>query len=126
MNEWEWQLLEEKTPLDHLEISGVEVRTGSRVRLRPRKGGDVMDIALAGQIATIECIEQDYEGKEHVCVVLDNDPGKDMGLLRQPGHRFFFDAEEVEPLSPDEFPQDSSGAEANHPRRRYRQHLSRR
>ena len=105
MNEWEWQLLEEKTPLNHLEISGVEVRTGSRVRLRPRKGGDVMDIALAGQTATIECIEQDYEGKQHVCVVLDNDPGKDMGMLRQPGHRFFFDAEEVEPLSPDEVSQ---------------------
>jgi hydrogenase maturation protease len=102
MNEWEWQLLEEKTPVDHLEISGVEVKTGSRVRLRPRRGGDVMDIALAGQIATIECIEQDYEGKSHVCVVLDNDPGRDMGLLRQPGHRFFFDAEEVEPLSEDE------------------------
>ena len=105
MNEWEWQLLEEKTHLDHLEIAGVEVRTGSHVRLRPRKGGDVMDIALAGQSATIECIEQDYEGKQHVCVVLDDDPGKDMGLLRQPGHRFFFDAEEVEPLSPDEVPQ---------------------
>ena len=102
MNEWEWQLLEEKTPLDHFEISGVEVRAGSRVRLRPRKGGDVMDIALAGQTATIECLEQDYEGKCHVCVVLDNDPGRDMGLLRQPGHRFFFDAEEVEPLSEDE------------------------
>lgn len=102
MNEWEWQLLEEKIPVEHLEISGVEVRTGSRVRLLPRKGGDVMDIALAGQIATIECIEQDYEGKCHVCVVLDNDPGRDMGLLRQPGHRFFFDAEEVEPLSEDE------------------------
>jgi hydrogenase maturation protease len=102
MNEWEWQLLEEKTPLDHLEISGVAVRPGSRVRLRPRKGGDVMDIALAGQVATIECIEQDYEGKQHVCVVLDQDPGRDMGLLRQPGHRFFFDAEEVEPLSDDE------------------------
>jgi hydrogenase maturation protease len=102
MNEWEWQLLEDKTPVDHLEISGVEVRTGSRVRLRPRKGGDVMDIALAGQFATIECIEQDYEGKSHVCVVLDQDPGRDMGLLRQPGHRFFFDAEEVEPLSEEE------------------------
>lgn len=102
MNEWEWQLLEEKTPVDHLEISGVEVRTGSRVRLRPRKGGDVMDIALAGQVATIECIEQDYDGKSHVCVVLDEDPGRDMGLLRQPGHRFFFDAEEVEPLSEEE------------------------
>ena len=72
------------------------------MRLRPRKGGDVMDIALAGQTATIECIEQDYEGKCHVCVVLDNDPGRDMGLLRQPGHRFFFDAEEVEPLSEEE------------------------
>lgn len=102
MNEWEWQLLEEKTPLDHLEIAGVEVRPGSRVRLQPRPGGDIMDIALAGQIATIECIEQDYEGKQHVCVVLDDDPGKDMGMLRQPGHRFFFDAEDVEPLSPDE------------------------
>jgi hydrogenase maturation protease len=105
MNEWEWQLLEEKTPVEHLEIDGMEVRPGGRVRLRPRKGGDVMDIALAGQIATIECIEQDYEGKQHVCVVLDDDPGKDMGMLRQPGHRFFFDASEVEPLSLDEFPQ---------------------
>jgi len=102
MNEWEWQLLEEKTILDYLVISGIEVRTGSRVRLRPRKGGDLMDIALAGQIATIECIEQDYEGKSHVCVVIDQDPGRDMGMLRQPGHRFFFEAEEIEPLSPDE------------------------
>src|SRR3979411_3148871 len=107
MNEWEWQLIEEKTPLDHLQIAGVEVKTGSRVRLRPRPGGDVMDIALAGQIATIECIEQDYEGKQHVCVVVDNDPGRDMGLLRRPGHRFFFDAQEVEPLPPEEFPQTS-------------------
>src|SRR6202021_3974962 len=102
MNEGEWQILEGQTPLGYLEISGVEGRTGSRVRLRPRKGGDVMDIALAGQTATVECIEQDYEGKSHVCVVLDEDPGRDMGLLRQPGHRFFFDAEEVEPLSEEE------------------------
>jgi len=99
MNEWEWQLLEEKTPVDHLEISGIEVGAGSRVRLRPRPGGDIMDIALTGQTATIECIEQDYEGKQHVCVVLDDDPGKDMGVLRQPGHRFFFDADEIEPLA---------------------------
>lgn len=102
MNEWEWQLLEEKASVDSLRIAGIDVKAGSRVRLRPREGGDVMDIALAGQIATIECIEQDYEGKRHVCVVLENDPGKDMGLLRQPGHRFFFDAEEIEPLSEEE------------------------
>jgi hydrogenase maturation protease len=102
MNEWEWQLLEEKTPVDRSEISGIEIRSGSHVRLHPRKGGDVMDIVLAGQTATIECIEQDYEGKCHVCVVLDEDPGRDMGLLRQPGHRFFFDADEVEPLTAEE------------------------
>ena len=98
MNEWEWQLLEDKTPLEHLEIAGVQVKAGDRVRLRPRKGGDVLDIALAGQTASVEALEQDYEGKFHVCVVLDNDPGRDLGLLRQPGHRFFFDPDEVEPL----------------------------
>ncbi len=99
MNEWEWQLLEDKTPLEHILISGAEIRAGDRVRLFPRKGGDILDLALRGQIATIESIEQDYEGKAHVSVVLDDDPGRDLGLLRQPGHRFFFDASEVEPLS---------------------------
>lgn len=98
MNQWEWQLLEEKTPVDRLEIDGAEVKVGDRVRLRPKQGGDVLDIALAGQTALIESIEQDYEGKTHVCVVLDDDPGRDLGLLRQPGHRFFFNAEEIEPL----------------------------
>jgi hydrogenase maturation protease len=98
MREWEWQLLEEKAPLDHIDISGVAVRTGDRVRLSPRDGGDILDLALKGQIATIEGIEQDYEGKCHVCVVLDDDPGRDLGFMRQPGHRFFFDPAEVEPL----------------------------
>ena len=59
-----------------------------------------MDIALTGKTAVVESIEQDYEGKIHVCVVVDDDPGRDIGLMRQPGHRFFFDAEEVEPLPP--------------------------
>jgi hydrogenase maturation protease len=98
MNEWEWQLLEAKKPFDDLRVDGIEVKQGSRVRLRPRAGGDIMDIALTGKTAVIEAIEQDYEGKVHVCVVLDDDPGRDIGLMRQPGHRFFFDAEEVEPL----------------------------
>jgi hydrogenase maturation protease len=98
MKEWEWQLLEDRSALERIEVGGVEIRTGDRVRLFPRKGGDILDIALRGQIATIESIEQDYEGKSHVCVVLDDDPGRDLGLLRQPGHRFFFDASEVEPL----------------------------
>lgn len=102
MNEWEWQLLEDKNVLEHVSIHGVDVRAGDRVRLKPRKGGDIMDLALAGQVAVVEALEQDYEGKQHVCVVLDDDPGRDLGLLRQPGHRFFFDPEEIEPLPPDQ------------------------
>jgi len=96
MNEWEWHLLEAKKPMDDLRISGIGVRPGSRVKLRPRAGGDVMDIALTGKTAIIESIEQDYEGKIHLGIVVDDDPGRDIGMLRQPGHRFFFTPEEVE------------------------------
>jgi hydrogenase maturation protease len=61
-----------------------------------------MDIALAGKTAIIESIEQDYEGRIHLGVVVDEDPGRDIGILRQPAHRFFFTPEEVEPLGADE------------------------
>jgi hydrogenase maturation protease len=98
VNEWEFQVLEDKTTVESLEVQGVQVRRGERVRLRPRAGGDVFDLALVGKIATIESIEQDYEGNLHVCVVVDEDPGRDIGLMRQPGHRFFFAPAEVEPL----------------------------
>jgi hypothetical protein len=30
--------------------------------------------------------------------VVDDDPGRDLGMLRQPGHRFFFSPSEVEPI----------------------------
>lgn len=96
MNEWEWHLLEDKPAVEHITIDGVEFGTGDRVRLRPRSGGDILDVALAGKIGIIESIEQDYEGKVQVAIVMDDDPGKDLGLLRQPGHRFFFSVEEIE------------------------------
>jgi len=102
LNEWEWQILEDKTTLDSVDILGAVVRRGERVRLHPRAGGDVLDLALAGKIAMIESIEQDYEGKLHVCVVVDDDPGRDIGMMRQPGHRFFFVPSELEPVGPDE------------------------
>lgn len=100
MNEWEWQLLEETAPVESVTVEGVEVKKGDLVRLRPRQGGDIFDLALAGQIALVESLEQDYEGKILLAVVLDEDPGKDLGVLRQPGHRFFFSPEECEPLGP--------------------------
>ncbi|MGA7525491.1 MAG: hydrogenase maturation protease [Acidobacteriaceae bacterium] len=98
MNEWEWNLLEDKAPVEFLEIRGVEVHKGDRVRLHPRSGGDILDLALDGQIAVVESLEQDYEGKQHVSVVVESDPGREFGIMRQPGHRFFFSSDEVEPL----------------------------
>jgi hypothetical protein len=98
MNEWEWQLLEDKPPLERCEAAGVELRIGDRVFLRPRNGGDIFDVALAGKIAIIESIEQDYEGGIQLAVVIDDDPGKDLGMLRQPGHRFFYAPDEIEPI----------------------------
>jgi hydrogenase maturation protease len=96
MNEWEWQLLEDKTPVESIDVAGGQVRRGDRVKLRPRAGGDIFDLALDGKVATVESLEQDYEGNAHVCVVVDDDPGRDIGMMRQPGHRFFFAPSEVE------------------------------
>jgi hydrogenase maturation protease len=77
---------------------GVELRRGSRVRLHPRAGGDVLDLALAGRVAVVEGIDEDAEGRYHVSVTIEDDPGRDLGETRQPGHRFFFALDEVEPL----------------------------
>ena len=78
------------------------LRVGDAVRLTPSDGADVIDIALRGRLATVESIEMDFEDRIHVAVVVDDDPGKDFGLMRQPGHRFFFSLDDIEPPSRDE------------------------
>jgi hydrogenase maturation protease len=79
-------------------VAGRVLRPGHRVRLRPRKGGDIIDIALAGRIAIIEGIDEDDGGALHVSVVVEDDPGLDLGMARNPAHRFFFAPEELEPV----------------------------
>jgi hydrogenase maturation protease len=89
------------------EIGGTTIAKGSRVRLRPHAGGDIFDLALAGRLAVVESLEQDAEGKLHVTVTLEDDPGRDLGAARVLGHRFFFGVDEVEPVagrSPGELP----------------------
>ena len=85
-------------PADTVRVHGFDLRKGDRVRLRPGNRADIIDIALAGKAAIIEAIERDYEDKVHLAVVLEDDPGRDLGELRQAGHRFFFSPSEVEPL----------------------------
>jgi hydrogenase maturation protease len=87
------------TRLECVSVRGVSVKAGDHVRIHPKGRADVMDLALAGKTAVIEAIEQDAEARIHLALVLDDDPGKDLGMMRQPGHRFFYGTDEVEPLN---------------------------
>jgi hydrogenase maturation protease len=95
-----WEELERPGP-DAVTVAGARLRAGSRVRLRPRSHTDVFDAALEGRVAVVESVEQDMDGRVQLVVVVDDDPGRDLGFQKQPGHRFFFTAEEVEPLADD-------------------------
>jgi hypothetical protein len=80
-------------------VGDADLKPGDRVRLWPLGRADIMDIALEGKLATIEAIEQDFEDRIYLAVTVDDDPGRDFGAQRQPGHRFFFGVDEVEPLT---------------------------
>jgi deoxycytidine triphosphate deaminase len=95
----EWNPFEEtKAAPESVRVFGVDLRVGNRVRIWPQKKADIMDIALTGKVAVIEAIEQDFEDQIQFAVVLDDDPGREFGMMRQPGHRFFFSPEEIEPF----------------------------
>jgi hypothetical protein len=79
-------------------VGGVEVGTGSRVRLWPQAGRDIFDIALSGKVAIVEKIEQDFEDRILLAVSVEDDPGREMVDMPVLGHRFFFSPDEVEPL----------------------------
>lgn len=95
-----WEELERPGP-DSVTVDGHQLRAGSRVTLHPNPGGDIWDLALAGRAAVIEAVEQDMEGRTTLAVVVEDDPGQELGFARQPGHRFFFSPEEVQPLADD-------------------------
>jgi hypothetical protein len=95
----DWNPFEEAAaPPESVRVFGIEVRVGDRVRICPKKKADILDMALAGKIAVIEAIEQDFEDHVQLGLVLDDDPGREFGMMRQPGHRFFFSLDEVEPV----------------------------
>jgi hydrogenase maturation protease len=93
-----WEELE-RCGADFVEVDGAVIRAGSVVRLAPRQtGGDIFEVALQGRTALVHEILEDYEGRVQLAVTVADDPGQDLGALRRPGHRFFFDPDEVEPL----------------------------
>jgi hydrogenase maturation protease len=83
-----WDELERRGP-ESVVVAGVELRRGSRVKLHPRAGADIFDLALAGRVGTVYAIEEDTEGQIQLAVVVD---------AAQPDRRFFFAPAEVEPV----------------------------
>jgi hypothetical protein len=92
----DWNPYEEQPKLDCVVKDGVEIRPGDRVRLWPLGRADILDLALEGKTAVIAAIEQDLEDRTYLAVVLEDDPGRDLGEQRQIGHRFFFGVDEIE------------------------------
>ena len=76
------------------EVEGVTFRRGGKVVIRPGADADLHARMLDGRTATIERIFIDYDGKAHLGVTIDGDPGQD--LMRETGRYLFFFAPEVE------------------------------
>ncbi len=74
-------------------VNDVTYRPGDHVVLRAE--GNARDHLLIGRRATIERIYHDYDGRVHLAVTVDDDPGQD--LLREMGRYLFFDPSEVVP-----------------------------
>jgi hypothetical protein len=75
-------------------VDGVRFARGVKVVIRPGADADIQARMLDGRIATIERILTDYDGKTHLGVTIDDDPGQD--LMRETGRLLYFFAPEVE------------------------------
>ena len=93
-----WEEMARPGP-ESADVDGIEVRRGSRVVLRPRAGGDIFDLALSERVAIVEAFEEEADGRVHVAVTLEDDPGRELGDAHVLGHRFFFGLDEIEPLA---------------------------
>ena len=72
----DWNPFEEAAaPPESVRVFGIELRVGDRVRITPKKKADILDMALAGKIAVIEAIEQDFEDRVQLALVLDVEAG---------------------------------------------------
>ncbi len=77
-------------------VGGVALTKASKVRLVPKRRADAWDMFLAGKIATVQAIHQDFEDKIYVAVTVDDDPASEYHEWY--GRSFFFEPDEVEPL----------------------------
>ena len=81
---------------DTVLVDGVEVASGSRVRLRPSRGADAHDMFLRDMVATVAGVFHDVDDELHVAVTVDDDPATEAMLAH--GRYLYFHPDEIEPL----------------------------
>jgi hypothetical protein len=79
-----------------VDVGGKTFRRGGKVVIRPPADADIQARMLEGRTATIEKIFTDYDGKTHLGVTIDDDPGQE--LMRETGRYLYFFGPEVEVL----------------------------
>jgi hypothetical protein len=83
---------------DEVVVSGVPVKRGSTVRLRPgARRADAQDFLLADRLAVVEAVVHDVDGNVHVAVTPSDDPDAD--IQRGHGRFLYFAPDELEPVS---------------------------
>jgi hypothetical protein len=82
---------------DRVEADGKVFTRGGKVVLRPGPEADLHARLAAGRTATVERIYVDLDGKVHLGVTIDGDPGQE--LMRETNRLLFFFAPEVEALA---------------------------
>ncbi len=81
-----------------LDVGGRTFRQGAKVLIRPGPDADIHARMLDGRTATIERIFTDYDGKAHLGLTIDDDPGQE--LMRETGRYLYFFAPELEVVEP--------------------------
>jgi hypothetical protein len=81
-----------------LDVGGRTFRRGAKVIIRPAPDADIQARMLDGRTATIERIFTDYDGRAHLGLTIDDDPGQE--LMRETGRYLYFFAPELEVVEP--------------------------
>jgi hypothetical protein len=76
------------------EVDGVRFTRGGKLVIHPPADADIQARMLDGRRATLERLYTDYDGRVHLGVTIDDDPGQE--LMRETGRYLYFFPQEVE------------------------------
>ncbi|HEY2771823.1 MAG TPA: hypothetical protein VGI87_14705 [Solirubrobacteraceae bacterium] len=79
---------------ERADVGAKSFRRGGKVLVRPGAGADLHARMLDGRTATIERIFTAYDGRTHLGLTIDDDPGQD--IMRDTGRYVYFFADELE------------------------------